>query len=214
MALRRLPLLPLWPYSRRRSAQGSEVWPTTQPTPRSTSSSCPRIQDFLRYRHCRPFPLLRDAQAKCLGCRGVFLPLAVKSSPANYDRRELIRRTWRQVRRLSLLGTREPEDALRAGWLAALVGLEARKHGDMLQGAFTFLNLTLQHLHLLKWLAEGCPRFLLGGDDDVLVHGLPFLETPRPDRQLFAGRLLSGSVPIRDRWSKQSVRPQLFAGQA
>uniref|UniRef100_A0A8C0P511 Hexosyltransferase n=1 Tax=Canis lupus familiaris TaxID=9615 RepID=A0A8C0P511_CANLF len=78
-----------------------------------------RIQDFLRYRHCRHFPLLWDAPAKCAGPRGAFLLLAVKSSPANYERRELIRRTWgqersyggQQVRRLFLLGTAAPGDA-------------------------------------------------------------------------------------------------------
>ena len=72
-----------------------------------------RIQDFLRYRHCRHFPLLWDAPAKCMGSRGPFLLLAVKSAPANFERRELIRRTWgqersyggRPVRRLFLLGT-------------------------------------------------------------------------------------------------------------
>ena len=53
-----------------------------------------RIQDFLRYRHCRHFPLLWDAPAKCRGSRGPFLLLAVKSAPANFERRELIRRTW------------------------------------------------------------------------------------------------------------------------
>ncbi|EFB23269.1 hypothetical protein PANDA_020029, partial [Ailuropoda melanoleuca] len=188
-----------------------------------------RIQDFLRYRHCRHFPPLWDAPAKCAGRRGVFLLLAVKSSPANYERRELIRRTWgqersysgRQVRRLFLLGTPAPEDAESAGRLAALVGLEAREHGDMLQWAFTdtFLNLTLKHLHLLEWLAEHCPhaRFLLSCDDDVFVHTanvLRFLETQRPDRHLFTGQLMDGSVPIRDSWSKYFVPPQLFAGQA
>lgn len=188
-----------------------------------------RIQDFLRYRHCRHFPPLWDAPAKCAGRRGVFLLLAVKSSPANYERRELIRRTWgqersysgRQVRRLFLLGTPAPEDAERADRLAALVGLEAREHGDMLQWAFTdtFLNLTLKHLHLLEWLAERCPhaRFLLSCDDDVFVHTanvLRFLETQRPDRHLFTGQLMDGSVPIRDSWSKYFVPPQLFAGEA
>nr|XP_054368116.1 acetylgalactosaminyl-O-glycosyl-glycoprotein beta-1,3-N-acetylglucosaminyltransferase [Mirounga angustirostris] len=188
-----------------------------------------RIQDFLRYRHCRHFPLLWDAPAKCAGRRGVFLLLAVKSSPANYDRRELIRRTWgqerryhgRQVRRLFLLGSPAREDAESAGRLAALVELEAREHGDMLQWAFTdtFLNLTLKHLHLLDWLAGRGPhaRFLLSCDDDVFVHTanvLHFLGTQRPERHLFAGQLMDGSVPIRDSGSKYFVPPQLFPGEA
>lgn len=188
-----------------------------------------RIQDFLRYRHCRHFPLLWDAPAKCAGRHGVFLLLAVKSSPANYERRELIRRTWgqersyggRPVRRLFLLGTPGPEDAERAERLAALVALEAREHGDVLQWAFadTFLNLTLKHVRLLDWLAARCPhaRFLLSGDDDVFVHTanvLRFLEAQPPDRHLFAGQLMDGSVPIRDSWSKYFVPPQLFPGRA
>ncbi|XP_057603317.1 acetylgalactosaminyl-O-glycosyl-glycoprotein beta-1,3-N-acetylglucosaminyltransferase [Hippopotamus amphibius kiboko] len=188
-----------------------------------------RIQDFLRFRHCRHFPLLWDAPAKCTGSRGAFLLLAVKSSPANYERRELIRRTWgqersyggRAVRRLFLLGTAAPEDAERAERLAALVALEAREHGDVLQWAFadTFLNLTLKHVHLLDWLEARCPhaRFLLSGDDDVFVHTanvLRFLQAQPPHHHLFAGQLMSGSVPIRDSWSKYFVPAQLFPGPA
>uniref|UniRef100_A0A8D2CV37 Hexosyltransferase n=1 Tax=Sciurus vulgaris TaxID=55149 RepID=A0A8D2CV37_SCIVU len=188
-----------------------------------------RIQDFLRYRHCRHFPLLWDAPAKCAGSRGVFLLLVVKSSPANYERRELIRRTWGQersyrawrVRRLFLLGTPAPEEAAQAPQLAQLVGLEAREHGDVLQWAFadTFLNLTLKHVHLLDWLVARCPlaRFLLSCDDDVFVHTpnvLSFLETQSPDRHLFVGQLMDGSVPIRESWSKYFVPPQLFPGKA
>ncbi|XP_020022603.2 acetylgalactosaminyl-O-glycosyl-glycoprotein beta-1,3-N-acetylglucosaminyltransferase [Castor canadensis] len=188
-----------------------------------------RIQDFLRYRHCRHFPLLWDAPAKCSDRRDAFLLLAVKSSPAHYERRELIRRTWgqersyggRPVRRLFLLGTPAAEEAAMAPQLAELVALEAREHGDVLQWAFadTFLNLTLKHLHLLDWLAVRCPRarFLLSCDDDIFVHTanvLGFLEALSPERHLFVGQLMDGSVPIRDSWSKYFVPPQLFPGEA
>ncbi|KAM5248535.1 acetylgalactosaminyl-O-glycosyl-glycoprotein beta-1,3-N-acetylglucosaminyltransferase [Ctenodactylus gundi] len=186
-----------------------------------------RIQDFLLYRHCRQFPQLWDAPAKCAGRSGVFLLLAVKSSPENYERRELIRRTWgrersyggRPVRRLFLLGAPPAQEAERAPRLAALLGLEAREHGDVLQWDFadSFLNLTLKHVHLLDWLARRCPdaRFLLSCDDDVFVHTanvLSFLEAQSPDRHLFAGQLMQGSVPIRDSRSKYFVPPQLFPG--
>ncbi|XP_012869524.1 PREDICTED: UDP-GlcNAc:betaGal beta-1,3-N-acetylglucosaminyltransferase 6 [Dipodomys ordii] len=190
-----------------------------------------RIQDFLQYRHCRRFPLLWDSPTKCAGRRGVFLLLAVKSAPAHYERRELIRRTWgrehggggggRLVRRVFLLGTPAPEEAAQAPRLAELVGLEAREHGDVLQWAFsdTFLNLTLKHLHLLDWLHARCPgaSFLLSCDDDVFVHTanvLRFLEGQAAGRHLFTGQLMAGSVPIRDRHSKYFVPPQLFPGEA
>nr|XP_006213717.1 acetylgalactosaminyl-O-glycosyl-glycoprotein beta-1,3-N-acetylglucosaminyltransferase [Vicugna pacos] len=142
-----------------------------------------RIQDYLRYRHCRHFPLLWDSPAKCAGGRGPSWLLAVKSS--------------------------------------LLYPLEAREHSDVLQWAFadTFLNLTLKHVHLLNWLAVRCPhaRFLLSGDDDVFVHTanvVSFLEAQPPDSHLFVGQLMSGSVPIRDSWSKYFVPPQLFSGPA
>ncbi|XP_060223594.1 acetylgalactosaminyl-O-glycosyl-glycoprotein beta-1,3-N-acetylglucosaminyltransferase [Meriones unguiculatus] len=188
-----------------------------------------RIQDFLRYRHCRRFPQLWDAPHKCAGPRGVFLLLAIKSSPANFERRELIRRTWgqersyggRQVRRLFLLGTSPPEEAAREPQLADLLRLEARESGDVLQWGFwdTFLNLTLKHLHLLDWTAARCPgaSFLLSCDDDVFVHTanvLQFLEVQPPERHLFVGQLMDGSVPIRHSGSKYFVPPQLFPGEA
>ncbi|XP_040819860.1 LOW QUALITY PROTEIN: acetylgalactosaminyl-O-glycosyl-glycoprotein beta-1,3-N-acetylglucosaminyltransferase [Ochotona curzoniae] len=188
-----------------------------------------RIQDFMLYRHCRYFSLLWDAPSKCTGRRGVFLLLAVKSSPANYERRELIRRTWgqersyggRQVRRLFLLGTPPPEAGESAAQLAELVALEAQEHGDLLQWNFTdtFLNLTLKHVRLLDWLEERCTQaqFVLSGDDDVFVHTanvLRFLESQAPDRHLFIGQLMDGSVPIRDSRSKYFVPPQLFAEPA
>lgn len=188
-----------------------------------------RIQDFLRYRHCRRFPQLWDTPHKCAGPRGVFLLLAVKSSPANFERRELIRRTWgqerryggRQVRRLFLLGTSPPEEAAREPQLAELLRLEARESGDVLQWDFwdTFLNLTLKHLHLLDWTAARCPgaSFLLSCDDDVFVHTanvLQFLEAQSPERHLFTGQLMDGSAPVRDSWSKYFVPPQLFPGEA
>ncbi|XP_005357683.1 acetylgalactosaminyl-O-glycosyl-glycoprotein beta-1,3-N-acetylglucosaminyltransferase [Microtus ochrogaster] len=188
-----------------------------------------RIQDFLRYRHCRRFPQLWDAPHKCAGHRGVFLLLAVKSSPAHYERRELIRRTWgqersyggRQVRRLFLLGTSPPDEAAREPQLASLLDLEAREHGDVLQWDFadTFLNLSLKHVHLLEWTAERCPgaSFLLSCDDDVFVHTanvVHFLEVQSPESHLFTGQLMDGSVPIRESWSKYFVPPQLFPGKA
>ncbi|XP_027628250.1 acetylgalactosaminyl-O-glycosyl-glycoprotein beta-1,3-N-acetylglucosaminyltransferase [Tupaia chinensis] len=117
-----------------------------------------RIQDYLRYRHCRHFPLLWDVPAKCAGRHGVFLLLAVKSSPANYERREFIRRTWGQERTYG--------------------GRDGRR---------------------------------------LFVHTaniIRFLEAQPPDRHLFTGQLMDGSVPIRDSRSKYFVPPQLFPGPA
>lgn len=120
----------------------------------------PHVRDFLLHRHCRDFPLLQDAPlGKC--AQPVFLLLVIKSSPSNYERRELVRRTWgreRQVqgaplRRLFLVGTApEPKEARKVNRLLAM---EARAHGDILQWDFhdSFFNLTLKQV--------GWPLFFL-----------------------------------------------------
>lgn len=111
------------------------------------------VRDFLLHKHCRDFPLLQDAPpSKCT--QQVFLLLVIKSSPHNYERREVVRRTWGReravrggwLRRLFLVGTaQEPHEARKVNQLLAL---EARTHGDILQWDFhdTFFNLTLKQV--------------------------------------------------------------------
>ncbi|KAG3279950.1 UDP-GlcNAc:betaGal beta-1,3-N-acetylglucosaminyltransferase 3, partial [Ictidomys tridecemlineatus] len=109
------------------------------------------VRDFLLYRHCRSFPLLQDVSPdKC--AQPVFLLLAIKSSPSNYERRELVRRTWgqerqvrgAQLRRLFLVGSAGHRHEARK--VNRLLELEARTHGDILQWDFhdSFFNLTLK----------------------------------------------------------------------
>ena len=70
------------------------------------------IRNFLLYKHCRDFVLLQDVPPdKCV--QPVFLLLVIKSSPSNYEHRELVRHRWGrerqvhgvQLRRLFLVGT-------------------------------------------------------------------------------------------------------------
>lgn len=111
------------------------------------------IRDFLLYKHCRDFALLQEVPPdKCAD--PVFLLLVIKSSPSNYERRELVRRTWgrerrilgAQLRRLFLLGT--DSNALEARKVNRLLAMEARTHGDILQWDFhdSFFNLTLKQV--------------------------------------------------------------------
>lgn len=111
------------------------------------------VQNFLLYRHCRHFPLLQDVPpSKC--AQPVFLLLVIKSSPSNYVRRELLRRTWGrerkvrglQLRLLFLVGTASnPHEARKVN---RLLELEAQTHGDILQWDFhdSFFNLTLKQV--------------------------------------------------------------------
>ncbi|KAM4888131.1 N-acetyllactosaminide beta-1,3-N-acetylglucosaminyltransferase 3 [Thomomys bottae] len=183
------------------------------------------VRDFLLYRHCRDFALLQDAVAgKCAG--PVFLLLAIKSSPRNYERRQLVRQTWgreRQVRgaplrRLFLVGT--ASDPQQARKLNRLLELEAQAHGDILQWDFhdSFFNLTLKQVLFLGWQETRCANasFVLNGDDDVFAHTdnmVAYLQGQDPDRHLFVGHLIQNVGPIRVRWSKYFVPPLLAAGE-
>ncbi|XP_004616915.1 N-acetyllactosaminide beta-1,3-N-acetylglucosaminyltransferase 3 [Sorex araneus] len=184
-----------------------------------------QVQDFLLHRHCRAFPLLQaPAPAKCQPAP--FLLLAIKSSPANYERREAVRRTWGRersvrgatLRRLFLLGTeRDPHEARKVDQLLAL---EARTHGDILQWDFhdTFFNLTLKQVLFLEWQSTQCPlaSFQFNGDDDVFAHTdnmVAFLQGHDPDRHLFTGQLIQNVGPIRVPWSKYYVPREVTANE-
>ncbi|XP_069864104.1 N-acetyllactosaminide beta-1,3-N-acetylglucosaminyltransferase 3 [Dipodomys merriami] len=181
------------------------------------------VRNFLLYRHCRDFALLQDAApGKCAG--PVFLLLAIKSAPRNYERRQLVRQTWgreRQVRgaalrRLFLVGT-EP-DPHQARKVDRLLELEAHAHGDVLQWDFhdTFFNLTLKQVLFLRWQEARCTNasFVLNGDDDVFAHTdnmVAYLLGQDPDRHLFVGHLIQNVGPIRAPWSKYFVPRLLMA---
>ncbi|KAM9112063.1 N-acetyllactosaminide beta-1,3-N-acetylglucosaminyltransferase 3 isoform 1-T2 [Pangshura tecta] len=189
------------------------------------------IQNFLRYKHCREFPQLLDAPNKCGGPESsseVFLLLAIKSSPGNYERREIIRKTWGEertyqgvhIRRLFLSG--EAGNAREAWKLNQLLRLEAAEHGDVLQWAFldSFFNLTLKQVLFHSWLVAHCPgaRFLLNGDDDVftntdnMVHYLLGMRGANDgDGHLYVGQLIANVGPIREKWSKYYVPVQVTA---
>ncbi|XP_074834046.1 N-acetyllactosaminide beta-1,3-N-acetylglucosaminyltransferase 3 [Carettochelys insculpta] len=188
------------------------------------------IQDFLRYRHCKDFPQLLDVPNKCGGPEGspeVFLLLAIKSSPGNYERREVIRKTWGvertyrglHVRRLFLAG--EVADAREAWKLNQLLRLEAAEYGDVLQWAFrdTFFNLTLKQVLFHRWLVARCPgaQFIFNGDDDIFASTdnlVLYLQGQVGGRHLFVGQLITHVGPIREAWSKYYVPVQISASDS
>ncbi|XP_029772881.1 N-acetyllactosaminide beta-1,3-N-acetylglucosaminyltransferase 3 isoform X1 [Suricata suricatta] len=175
------------------------------------------VRDFLLYRHCRDFPLLQDVPLdKCT--KPVFLLLVIKSSPRNYERRELVRRTWGrerrvrgvELRRIFLVGT--APNPLEARKVNRLLEMEARVHGDILQWDFhdSFFNLTLKQVLFLQWQETRCTNasFLLNGDDDVFAHTdnmVSYLQDHNPDHHLFVGHLIHSVGPIRLPWSKYYV---------
>uniref|UniRef100_A0A3Q3JVF6 Hexosyltransferase n=1 Tax=Monopterus albus TaxID=43700 RepID=A0A3Q3JVF6_MONAL len=187
-----------------------------------------RMQDFLYYRHCRHFPMLLDVPDKCGGAdrsAEVFLLLVIKSSPVNYDRREVLRKTWAKerlhngiwIRRLFISGTMD--SGYEKKRLNKLLELEQREYNDILQWDFSdsFYNLTLKQILFLEWMERNCPKahFLLNGDDDVLantdnmVEYLQGLVDNDGSKHLFTGQLIYNMEPIRSPGSKYFVPVQV-----
>ncbi|XP_044514593.1 N-acetyllactosaminide beta-1,3-N-acetylglucosaminyltransferase 3 [Gracilinanus agilis] len=188
------------------------------------SSQPKHIQDFLLYKHCRDFRILQSPPPnKCTQqspgtSAPVFLLLAIKSSPKNYERREILRQTWGEerevrgaaIRRLFLVGT--DSDVLEAQKVNQLLAMEAQTYGDILQWDFrdSFFNLTLKQVLFLEWQAVHCPNalFIFNGDDDVFAHTdnmVVYLQGHNPDNHLFSGYVISHVGPIRVPWSKYYV---------
>ncbi|XP_078526832.1 N-acetyllactosaminide beta-1,3-N-acetylglucosaminyltransferase 3 [Lissotriton helveticus] len=187
------------------------------------------IKDFLRFRHCRHFRILLDVPNKCGGPAAsteVYLFLVIKSSPDNYERREVIRKTWGkestyegvQVRRLFLSGV--PSNPGQARRMKKLLRIESRDHGDILQWDFydSFFNLTLKQVLFHQWMEKNCPgaRFVFNGDDDVFVNTFNMVRYllglnaySKGDRHLFVGQLIANVGPIREPWSKYYVPVQI-----
>ncbi|XP_075046821.1 N-acetyllactosaminide beta-1,3-N-acetylglucosaminyltransferase 3 [Mixophyes fleayi] len=191
------------------------------------------IQDFLRYRHCRSFPQILNAPIKCgsvAASKGIFLILAIKSSPGNYERRSIIRQTWGEqtsyegarVKRIFLSGTvmntREDKH------LRQLLRIESQTYRDILQWDFhdTFFNLTLKQFLFHQWLKDYCPgaQFIFNGDDDVFVNTFNVVTYLRglgkhgADTHLFVGQLIANVGPIRESGSKYYIPVQVTASKS
>lgn len=186
------------------------------------------IKDFLYYRHCRHFPMLLDLPDKCGGAEksgDVFLLLVIKSSPANYERREVLRKTWAEerlhdgvwIRRIFISGV--SDTGYEKERLNNLLKLEQENYRDILQWDFsdTFYNLTLKQILFLEWMERNCPnaRFLLNGDDDVfantnnMVLYLQSLKENDGRKHLFIGHLIQNVGPIREKGSKYFIPVQV-----
>uniref|UniRef100_A0A8C6T4D4 Hexosyltransferase n=1 Tax=Neogobius melanostomus TaxID=47308 RepID=A0A8C6T4D4_9GOBI len=192
-------------------------------------SSLPaHIQQFIYYRHCRHFPVLLDIHDKCGGSEkssDVFLLLVIKSSPGNFDRREVLRKTWARerqhnglwIRRIFIAGT--AESGVEKDRLNKLLKAEQREYRDILQWDFdeSFFNLTLKQILFFEWMKHRCPKvhFLLNGDDDVFANTDGMVEYLRelPDNNgsshLYTGYVFENTAPVRWSGSKYYIPKQI-----
>ncbi|XP_056250537.1 N-acetyllactosaminide beta-1,3-N-acetylglucosaminyltransferase 3-like [Seriola aureovittata] len=190
-------------------------------------SFSPEIKNMLYYGHCRNFPVLLDLPDKCGGAEesaDIFLLLVIKTSPPNYDRREVLRKTWAEerlyngvwIRRIFIAGT--AGDSFEEERWNALLKAEHETYNDILQWDIkdSFVNLTLKQTLFLKWMERKClhVHFLLNGDDDVFANTdnmVDYLQSLDNDgsKHLFTGFLMGGG-PIRDSRSKYFVPVEMY----
>lgn len=172
--------------------------------------------------------MLLNVPAKCGGperSADVFLLLVIKSSPSNYERREVLRKTWAAerlqdgvwIRTVFISGT--TGEGVEKERLNKLLELENREYRDIVQWDFndSFFNLTLKQVLFLEWMERFCPdaHFLLNGDDDIfantdnMVRYLKSLEDNDGNKHLFIGHLIQYVGPIREPASKYYVPVQV-----
>uniref|UniRef100_A0A671UQA8 Hexosyltransferase n=1 Tax=Sparus aurata TaxID=8175 RepID=A0A671UQA8_SPAAU len=160
----------------------------------------------------------------------VFLLLVIKSSPVNYDRREVLRKTWAKerlhngvwIRRIFISGTMD--SGFEKERVNKLLELEQSEYNDILQWDFsdTFYNLTLKQILFLGWMERNClsTSFLLFGDDDIfantdnIVEYLQNLKDNNGNKHLFTGRLRQDTGPIRSPRSKYFIPVQVYKSES
>ncbi|KAF7665389.1 hypothetical protein LDENG_00145550 [Lucifuga dentata] len=192
------------------------------------------FEGYLREKDNRKFKLLIDQPEKCnIGGRkgeggsttAPYMLVAVKSVAADFDKRQVVRRTWGKegvfehgitIRTVFLLGV--PRNRSTLPLWDRLLAYESETFQDILLWDFddTFFNLTLKETHFLEWVNSSCPdvRFIFKGDTDVYVNIeniLEMLRGQRPDKDLFVGDIIFHAKPIRRRSSKYYV-PEFVYG--
>ncbi|XP_032436436.1 UDP-GlcNAc:betaGal beta-1,3-N-acetylglucosaminyltransferase 9 [Xiphophorus hellerii] len=196
------------------------------------------FEKYLREKDKRNFNLLIDQPEKCRireeeegGGRGgavsaPYMLIAVKSTAADFDKRQVVRRTWgregalhpgRSIRTVFLLGIPRNRSSLPL-W-DRLLAYESQAFQDVLLWDFedTFFNLTLKETHFLEWVNSSCPhvKFIFKGDADVYVNVeniLEMLQGREPEKDLFVGDIIVNAKPIRRRTSKYYVPEFVYGG--
>ncbi|XP_012712136.2 UDP-GlcNAc:betaGal beta-1,3-N-acetylglucosaminyltransferase 9 [Fundulus heteroclitus] len=194
------------------------------------------FESYLREKDNRNFSLLIDQPGKCRiieeeeggggAASAPFMLIAVKSTAADFDKRQVVRQTWGKE------GTFQPGGSIRTVFLLGiprnrsslpqwdrLLTYESKAFKDILLWDFedTFFNLTLKETHFLEWVNSSCPhvKFIFKGDADVYVNVeniLEMLQGREPDEDLFVGDIIVNARPIRRRSSKYYVPELVYGG--
>ncbi len=166
----------------------------------------PVVNDFLSFRYRLSPPPCQDVAAN----RSVFI--AVISAPGNFEKRNLIRQTWRknfnssgnQERLMGLAGFGFSLGLTENNATQSKIDEESKTYGDILQSEMSdsYRNLTLKLGGLFNWLYRNCEKFdfVFKVDDDVYVNvrNLAHLvQTYHPSNQSMFGTASANFFPIR-----------------
>ncbi|CAL4174359.1 unnamed protein product, partial [Meganyctiphanes norvegica] len=170
------------------------------------NNQVPSIMPINVYNH--PYIYLHKDKCVMTGsATTISIVYVVKSSIENFQRRNVIRKTWGQETRFHhavlqtvfLLGIRPGTPHLQG-----LVDAEVTEHADIVQGEFldTYFNNTIKTMMGLHWTYHNCPdvKYFLFADDDYFIstkNVLHFLQDPinYPQLKSFPIRLTVELVP-------------------
>ncbi|KAF7699029.1 UDP-GlcNAc:betaGal beta-1,3-N-acetylglucosaminyltransferase 9 [Silurus meridionalis] len=222
------------PQAKLKSPKGKAKFKTKsgkkKPTVKTTTAPTrPQFdfKEYLRRKDQREFNMLIDQPEKCKGPKGApYLLIAIKSVAVDFDKRQVVRRTWGKegeaqkginIITVFLLGV--PQNVTALPLWDRLLAYESHAFKDILLWDFedTFFNLTLKETHFLRWVNSSCSniKFIFKGDVDVYVNIeniLEMLAGRQADEDLFVGDIIFHAKPIRRRDSKYFV-PEFIYGQ-
>lgn len=164
--------------------------------------------------HRRPnqFKYLINPRDTCSDRSDVYLLVVVYSSPANFVRRNVIRKTWNQRRLFNLAkvsvlffvgATDQPSTQ-------AALNKEYFVYNDIVQQDYvdSYYNLSLKASSWLQWVTEYChePNFILKTDDDVLVDIFKLVDLLRFMTKIYHNTNIDiHNLIIGSKWSNSPV---------
>ncbi|XP_053179506.1 N-acetyllactosaminide beta-1,3-N-acetylglucosaminyltransferase 2 [Scomber japonicus] len=207
-----------------------------------------QMKKFVGNMNKRDYPVLLQPNAVCgAGAKDEKEPplllLAIKTTEVNFKNRQAIRRTWGQegwvagqrrnnnktkdggyVRRVFLLGKENPQEL--GVDLSALMEMESKHYGDILQWDFsdTFFNLTLKDVLFWNWFSQFCNQtlFVFKGDDDIFINTprlISYLQDqlrkPQADKAMIdfmVGDVIRAASPNRVNRSKYFIPDSFYKG--
>ena len=159
----------------------------------------PAVNDFLSFRYRISVPPCHSVSAN----RSIFI--AVNSAPGNFDKRNIIRQTWRKH-----IPIVEAQGLMGLSGFAFILGLtndnvtqtkideENNENGDIIQIEMSdfYRNLSLKVAGMFNWLYRNCAKvdFVMKTDDDVYVNVrnlAHFVQSNDPSKQSIFGTAAS-----------------------